>query len=414
MCRIILLSIILLFQFPFFSYATNDDLQVKTVKLAFTKEGNLWVLINGEKKQITNSGKVYGPQWSHDGKWLLYQTEAPSDFSNQDTQSEIWAYHLETNEKKKIFYNGHNPQWAPNRNIIAFQDGQTLDISTFDRFYNIALGVSSYTWLPDGSGFLLSSSADLHPDGWTNPILFEKELKKDLESIKLTGDVQTLFTIPKELGVGEQKILSIGAGHFEFSPSHKWISFIVSPTASWSMDSNMLCVISANGKDFEVIDEVIFGVGAPKWAPTKDILAYIAGGGRIVFGFKNKDLKVKELPASTILTPERYAELDFTWRDDQSVITSRIKEREWSNDFSKHPLPSLYLLNIETNKQIKITDPPKGKGDYNPHYIKAIDKLIWFRSDSIVDKKDVWIANSDGTKAERWMENVDRIVFYGK
>jgi Tol biopolymer transport system component len=412
MYRSLLLTVILLFQLPLFIHANVND--INDLKAAFIREGNLWILSNGEEKQITKSGQVYNPKWSHDGKWVLYQKRVPSEISSEKTQSEIWVYNIETNETIKIFYNGYNPQWAPHRNRVAFQDHKILDISTFKQFYNIALGVSDYAWLPDGSGFLLSSSAALRPDGWTNPILFKKELKDDFDKIKLTGEVETFFTIPKELGEGEQKMISIHANHFEFSPSNKWISFIVSPTASWSMDSNMLCVISFDGKDFQVLDEVIFGVGLPKWAPTKDILAYIAGGGRIVFGFKNKDLKIRELPASASLTPENYAELNFTWKDDQSIITSRVRESEWSNDFSKHPLPSLYLVDIETNKQIKITDPPKGKGDYDPYYIKTINQLVWFRSQSIIGKKDLWVANADGTKAKEWIKNVDTIVFYEK
>ncbi|WP_279326855.1 hypothetical protein [Bacillus litorisediminis] len=37
----------------------------------------------------------------------------------------------------------------------------------------------------------------------------------------------------------------------------------------------------------------------------------IAGGGRIVFGFKNKDLKIREMPVYGTYTPEELAELDF-------------------------------------------------------------------------------------------------------
>lgn len=382
------------------------------LKAAFLRDGNLWILINGEEKQITESGQDYGPQWSYDGTRLLYQTQVPSENLNQDIQTEIWTYHLATEEKKKIFTNGTHPQWAPHQNTIAFKDFKTLDLLTAEGFYNISLGVGDYTWLPNGEGFLLSCAADLRPDGWTNPILYKKYLKEDLDKIQLTGDVHTLFTIPKEIGVGDRKIISIDAGQFQFSPSHKWISFIVSPTASWSMDSNMVCVLSANGKDFEVLDEVVFAVGSPKWAPTKDILAYIAGGGRIVFGFKDKDLKIKEFPVAASLTPEKFAELDFTWKDDYTLITSRVKESEWSNDFAKHPLPALYSIDLANNQQIKITEPPSGKGDYQPQYVKSMDKLIWFRSTSFGEKKDLWIANPNGTKPMEWLENVSSIVFY--
>jgi hypothetical protein len=51
------------------------------------------------------------------------------------------------------------------------------------------------------------------------------------------------------------------------------------------------------------------------------LLFFVRGGGRIVFGFKNKDLKVTELPSSTVtLTPPNYADIGFTWIDTRSLI----------------------------------------------------------------------------------------------
>ncbi len=216
------------------------------------------------------------------------------------------------------------------------------------------------------------------------------------------------FTLPNEIGFKGKNIIAVYPSGFDFSPSRKWISFIVSPTASWSMDSNMLCIISSDGKKFEVLDEVILHVGEPKWAPTKDILAYIAGGGRIVFGFKDKDLKIREFPVSGSLTPKNYAELDFTWENDESLITSRIDERGWSNDFKEHPLPAQYSVSITGNNQSKISIPPTGFGDYSPQYIPSLKKLFWFRGSSITDEiRNIWMANPDGTKAKEWLQNVE-------
>lgn len=75
-------------------------------------------------------------------------------------------------------------------------------------------------------------------------------------------------------------------------------------------------------------------------------------------------------------------------------------------------MPSLYLVDIESNKQTKITNSPSGKGDYDPQYIKSIDKLVWF-SESLNGKRDIWIANPDGSKAKEWMKNVETIHFSG-
>jgi hypothetical protein len=268
--------------------------------------------------------------------------------------------------------------------------------------------------MPDGSGFLLSSSGNLNPDGWSSASLFIKKVGDNYEDIVLFGGVEPFFTLPREVGTNDQnKLIAVYAEQLAYSPSGKWISFVVSPTASWSMDSNMVCVIDKEGKNFEVLDEMILDVGQPKWSPSTDTLAYIAGGGRIVFGFKNKDLKVKEMPVAGTYTPAHYADLDFNWISNKSLVVSRLREQEWTNDFSKHPLPSLYTLNIDSKKQMKITSPPKGFGDYAPQFIPSIQKLVWLRGTSLTDtKRDLWIGNMDGTGAKEWLRDIEKIVVY--
>lgn len=395
------------------SFSNGIDVSAKNqTKAAFIRDGNLWLLLNNQETQITKSRNVHGIQWSHDGKWILYQMQAPSQFEPNKIQNEIWVYHLETSEKKRIFYDGYEPQWAPNKAVVAFQDNGVLNISNLKEFRNVALGVYGFTWLPDGSGFLMSSRANLNPDGWTNPVLYEKKLPKNWDEINLFANVKEFFVVPKDLRVDNKNVMSINVDSFLFSPSKKWISFIVSPTASLAMDSNMLCAISSDGERFETLDEMILGVGEPKWAPSKDILAYIAGGGRIVFGFRGKDLKYKEFPVAS-LTPSNYAELNFTWVSNSSIVTSRVEAKDWSNEFSEHPLPSLYSVHLNKDHQTKIIEAQSGYGDYDPQFIRSMNKLIWFRGTSITDSnRNVWFSDADGSNAKLWLKNVDAIEFY--
>ncbi|MBW3111693.1 hypothetical protein KYJ26_07625 [Bacillus sp. MCCB 382] len=402
----ILLTFILVFIFPSAPSASLHN----QVKAAFIRDGNLWTLLDGKETQITNSANVhFKPKWSKDGTLIAYQME-----TSTDGQSELWTYNLYNQSKKRISDNGHVPEWAPHKNHLAYINNGILDISDLNRFYNIATGVSDYTWIPNGSGFLLSSSGTLNPDGWSSASLFIKKVSDNYEDIVLFGGVKPFFTLPRKIGTNDQnKLIAVYAEQLTYSPSGKWISFVVSPTASWSMDSNMVCVIDKDGKNFEVLDEMILYVGQPKWSPTTDTLAYIAGGGRIVFGFKNKDLKVKEMPVSGTYTPAHYADLDFDWMTDKTLVVSRLKEQAWTNDFSKHPLPALYTLNINSNKQNKITSPPEGFGDYAPQYISSIGKLVWLRGTSLTDlKRDLWIGNPDGTEAGEWIRDVEEVVFY--
>ncbi|MDZ5473720.1 hypothetical protein SM124_18540 [Bacillus sp. 31A1R] len=392
----------------------HSEAKIET-QVAFTRDGNVWIIEGEREKKITEMGQYHGPKWSNDGSWLLYQQETPSENDNSMIQNKLWAYKLDTGEKREIFYDGYNPQWSPIENTVAFQSEGVLNISNLDKWNNVAVGVYGYTWKPDGKGFLLASRATLNPDGWTNPIIYTKSYSGQIENINLFKDVQPLLIIPKEVTVGNGSSMAVNVGMFKFSPSNKYVSFVLSPTASLSMDSNVLAVSKQNGTSFETIDEIIFGVGEPKWAPNRDTLAYISGSGRIVFGFKNKKLKYKEFPVSGTLTPKKYAELNFTWLDDDTIVTSRIEEKEWSNNFKEHPLPKLIKIKLSTNQQTPITNPPNNRGDYDPMYIGSVKKLIWYRGHSITDKnRDIWISDPNGKNSQLWIKNADEITFFEK
>ncbi|MEH7349451.1 TolB family protein [Gottfriedia acidiceleris] len=395
--------------FPNFSYAETTT---NSLKIAFIRDGYVWTKLNNKEEKITKAKGVYSnqPEWSFDGNYLMYQKEIPTGpTASYPTRSEIWIYNMKTKKEQRIISDGENPKWSPTKNIFAFLDSGVLNVSDFNNFYNIALGVDDYNWIPNGKGFIASSAASLNPDGWTNPVLYKITLPKDLKNItSVTNNVKQFFVVPKTLTKGNTSIPSINASTFQFSPDQKWISFIVNPTASWSMDSDMLCIISSDGKVFEVQDEIILHLDNPKWAQTKNILGYIAGGGRLVFGYKNKKMNITEMPAftSTNLTPPHYAELGFTWCDDTSIVVSRVKESEWSNDEKKRPKPSLNVINLSTHKQLKITSPPTGKGDYNPVYSKSSNKITWTRKGELDVVGNVWIANLDGSKPKILLKNV--------
>ncbi|WP_054024397.1 TolB family protein [Bacillus sp. FJAT-28004] len=377
-------------------------------KVAFMRDGNVWVYVNGTEIQVSKSGRAMGPAWSVDGKLLSYVEEDGGD----PPQQSVHIYDVSAKKTIKIYKRGYMPKWSPSGEILAYKDGTVLNVSDFKQFNNAAIGVGEYIWIPDGSGFILSKSGALTPEGWTGGLLYRKVLPRNWAEAGYLENVDKFLMLPNEISSNGSKIIAIDPSNFSFSPSGRWLSFVVSPTASWSMDSNMVCAISSDGHQFEVLDEIILEVGLPKWAPSKDNLAYIAGGGRLVFGFKDKDLKTKEFPAFATYTPENYADLDFAWKDDNTIFVSRIKEAEWSNDFSMHPLPVLFVIDTVSGKQSQITGPPEGYADYSPNYIRSADKMIWIRRKYYYKDANIWLANPDGSEASLWLKNADSPVIY--
>jgi hypothetical protein len=73
-------------------------------------------------------------------------------------------------------------------------------------------------------------------------------------------------------------------------------------------------------------------------------------------------------------------------------------------------LPLLYQVNIQSNKQERITNPPKGFGDFYPVFLQQTHQLLWVRSNR--DRSDVWLANPDGSSAKLWIKDLDTDIGY--
>ncbi|HET7578662.1 MAG TPA: hypothetical protein VFK33_05200 [Bacillales bacterium] len=250
MRRIFLLAVI-----TFFGFGLMGDLQAHArgfVKAAFVRDGNLWIKTPNDERQITKGGGVSSPEWSYDGKWIAYS----KTIKEQDPwKQQLWVYNVQKDQKHRVFLdNVYDYHWAPDKDVLAFLDGNVLDVVKLQHdgdhhFKNAALGINNFAWLPDGSGFLASSSGHLLPTGWTAPILFKIPADATLSS----DNIERFFEIPKD----QFDISTTGTSTFKWSPDKKWIAFLVVPTASISADTNTLCLLSSDGKTFKTVDEML-------------------------------------------------------------------------------------------------------------------------------------------------------------
>ncbi|ASL67134.1 TPA: PD40 domain-containing protein [Bacillus cereus] len=397
MKRLIVSGSVVLFMFLCSIAITSAE--NNSVKVAFIRHHNLWIKVDGKEKQLTKGENITGPKWSHDGEWLAYV--------KGEKQNILELYRLKDGKKVTPFHSeASNYQWSPTENIIAFIFTGTLN--TFDvekknaDFENVSAGVGDYTWYPDGKNFLVSSEAHLLPTGWTGAQLYEVQKDAHMNPHKM----KHLYALPNE----HDDFLALVASGFKWSPDQKWISFLAVPTASWSADSNTLCLVRADGSRFEIVDQMLLNTEWFKWAPSKNILAYIEGSGRVAL--ENKHLKIKELPAlqQQTFTPKGYVDWDFTWKNDNVIIVSRAKEGGFETLPEKRPFPSLYEINSTSDKQYQITKSSNKQGDYHPIFMKKSNQLIWIRSDR--KKANIWIAHSDGKHEKKWIKNVDIPEWY--
>ncbi|MCS6802402.1 MAG: hypothetical protein RMM58_13350 [Chloroflexota bacterium] len=138
-------------------------------KIAFAREGNLWILADGVTTQLTKGGKDMQPAWSPDGTVIAY-------VKKEQDYSDILLYVVGTGDFKPLTNNRLNrstwvfrPTWSPDGKQIAYvSDQYSWDMGLF--LMNAtgtgarrltqsegAGGVDNPTWSPDGKTIALAA-----------------------------------------------------------------------------------------------------------------------------------------------------------------------------------------------------------------------------------------------------------------
>ncbi|WP_052352877.1 TolB-like translocation protein [Neobacillus dielmonensis] len=362
----------------------------KEFKAAFIRNNDLWIKIGNEEWPITNGDYIRYPKWSYDGTWVAYQKRTETENGN----GQLWVYYLKQRKHFLIHENASpNFQWAPRRNTLGFLTNHTLSVVTAQlpkplRIQHMDKKVDNFSWLPKGNGFLVSKKA-------TN------ELHSDIHLLKVylyrKPSVQHFYTIP----VGKDEYY-VGTSPFKWSQDHKWISFLLTPTASLSADSNTLCLLSDNGRAFQKVDEMLSYQDWYKWAPTQRVIGYIEGTGREAIS--NKKLKVLDVVQfyKTSQTPSGFADRGLSWATDLTLFVSRSKESEWTK-LEERPLPRLYKVGTDSKSQKQITFPNKNEGDFAPDYYRK--HLFWIRTNR--KTATIYLANASNLKETYWIKNIN-------
>lgn len=295
-------------------------------------------------------------------------------------------------------------KWSPIKNQLAYLSGRVMNVTKMKNgrpqgFENVSLGASYFEWFPNGKELLVSSESCMLPTGWGPIPLFRVPVNAKLDAKKM----KPFYTIQTK----EPDLFGIDTEFFKWSYDGKWVSFLLIPTASWSMDSNTLCVLSSEGAQFQAVGKMLINESWIKWAPSATQLAYISGEGR--FLVENKKTKIAEMPTSNQqkeYTPKGYVDLDLEWFSPNKVIVARAKEnKEWEEGPVPTMFTSLYGINLKTEKQKQITFPRRNELDESPHVVGS--KLTWLRKKGKETQGDVWVREGLSGPQHRWIKRVD-------
>ncbi|WP_202077448.1 TolB family protein [Caldalkalibacillus salinus] len=376
--------------------AKGDDSELKA---AFVRDQDLWLKIGKQETMLTEGDNVRYPQWSTDGQWLAFEKV----LDNQ--KSELWVYDLDAQVTYKIadttfpIY-----RWSQHENELAYLDQSVLKVVSMDDVFEgkeghiVLRGVGQYAWLPNGSGFLVSTEANPTDEGWGDIELLTVS-KQEQEANQTTH----LYTLPSQT----EDYFVISTSGFKWSPDLKWIAFIGRPTASLSADGNTLFALSADGQELLKLGDMLNNENWFQWGPTKHQLAFIEGTGRMAT--QNKNLTLHPFSWWTNkgkdLTPAGDVDWDFDWKDERTITVSRAEESRWEEDESQRPFPVLVQVDTKRKKGQSITSPMRGFGDFYPQHIQSLDTLTWVRSDRY--SAEVWRGRSDGSQARKWINDID-------
>ncbi|MFS0816332.1 translocation protein TolB [Lysinibacillus sp. 1P01SD] len=367
----------------------------------FIRDHQLWLKEGSQEIQLTKDRYIYSPKWSYDGRFIGY-----IDGDEKGEKSDLFIYDRKENDSYQPYVRvvTSDFKWSPNKNQLAYTEQGILNVTNIQNgrpqgFENVSLGVSAFEWFPNGKEFIVSSQSNLLPTGWSPIPLYRIPVDANLAKDK----IKPFFTIQTKV----PDLFGIDADYFKWSSDGKWVSFLVVPTASWSMDSNTLSVLSSQGKYFQSVGKMLGFKDWFKWAPFANELAYISGEGR--FFVENKHMTIAEIPTikqQKEYTPEGFVDLDLEWYSKDLVIVARAKEnKEWKVGPVPTMFTALYAINIRTGEQKQITSPGENELDEDPQVVGPY--LTWFRKKAEQMKGDVWVKNTLTGQEYIWLKNVD-------
>lgn len=360
-------SLIMVFTLFMILINSSNIAEAAVDKAAFIRKDGLWMKENEVERRIVEGSKFSYPSFSNNGTYISYIS---------GESNELWVYNRVTRIKKKVFDGQVKmPRWSPVESKLAWKSENMLNVIDLEQpassFENVTLGADSYSWTPDGKGFIVSASAKLEPDGWSAVRIFSvpADAKGELKKVKV------ITTLPKM----SESFFAVGTTEFKWGKDGGLFAFIACPTASISADTNTLMVVSKDGSKKKMIGKMLNHPNWFQWSPNTKGLGFIKGIGRLES--ENKRLTVWDSTSGreVNLGFDGYADGDFTWRNEGEIVVSRQIEWGWDVPEEKRSKPFLVQVKVADGSAKKLTKPGAGEADVYPKTLPGGD-VVWVRT----------------------------------
>jgi hypothetical protein len=364
-------------------------------KAAFIRSDGIWLKDGDVERRLVEGTQLSSPKFSSDAMYISY-------LAGEGDAKELWVYNRVTRLKRKVFTgDAVMPKWSPVGQFLAWKSGSVLNVIDVSKpvstFQNVTFGVGNYSWTPDSKGFVVSSSANLAPDGWTPVQIFTvpADANGNLKKVK------KITTLPEM----SDSFFAIGTTQFKWGMNNNVFAFIACPTASLSADSNTLMIVSKDGSKMRMITNMLNNPNWFHWSPKTERLAYIKGIGRLVSENKRLTIWDSRSGKEIDLGFEGHADGDFSWKSDREIVVSRQIEWGWEVPEEKRSKPFLALVDTTTRNAKRFTQPVKGAADIYPKTLPG-GEIVWIRTKEITNISKVMMKKEAGSKETVWIDRI--------
>ncbi|MFZ5826735.1 MAG: TolB family protein [Bacillota bacterium] len=343
------------------------------MRLAFVRQGDLWLWAGGAERRLTEGGKVHTPRFSHDGRFLAYWQGRRLMLTRTDGKGGPWPVPA----ARPV----HQVSWSPTANRLALSQGDrtaTVDVTGTGPTQPqlVVEGWAGATWSPDGEQLAVHRvKTGRHPfegTAWTALIS-----RTDGEPRVILEDPYSLETAGDRCGAGARPVA--------FSPDGQWL-LLVRPgaTPSIAADCNEFLVISTRGGE----PKRLGASPNPRWAawsPAGPTLALTHGAGREAY--RQKEILLAAPPWADLrrLTPPGYADREPAWSPGGSYLAF-TRSRAERPERTDQPAPgqAIYVTTVESGKTELV---PGSEGGFCPSWGQD-GTLFWIEPGELHHRRD--------------------------